>query len=426
MKRRINIIDLFVIIVMAALLFKTAVTGMDVFRYECYGSAFWYGSKAFDSPNHEHCSFILESQKPLQGSLYYLPQEYPILSLLPFSLGLTYAFMGYEESFKAWMVIAAMYTYLLLLFYKSRASAVVFALYLVAGNWATAAGRFDIIPALLTVTALICADKKHWRWAYTVLAIAVLVKLYPLVLFPLFFIAQQRQSTSPRFSWARFAAPSIFVGICAFTILVSFVLNREGTLEPLMYFQDRPFQIETIWASLLWLLQPLSNPLSINFQYGSINIISPLTTHLGMVSTSLSVIGVLSICWLLFRTKITLAIACTFMLMLLLVSGKVFSAQYLIWVTPFIAYVGGKNPRWFVPWMSICLLSTWIYPFMYPSISSVARDSLFFIVLTIRNSILTFFFVTLLSYYFFYPTHRQLTKLSDVARRSVSKTPHNT
>jgi len=52
-------------------------------------------------------------------------------------------------------------------------------------------------------------------------------------------------------------------------------------------------------------------------------------------------------------------------LLVVIVTGKVFSPQYLIWVTPFVAYVGKNNWKWLVSWGSVGLLTTFIYPHIY-------------------------------------------------------------
>src|SRR5205085_3538032 len=55
-------------------------------------------------------------------------------------------------------------------------------------------GRFDLIPAALTLLCLLAAERKHWTSAYVALAFAVLLKIYPLLLFPALFIAEQRNT----------------------------------------------------------------------------------------------------------------------------------------------------------------------------------------------------------------------------------------
>lgn len=86
------------------------------------------------------------------------------------------------------MIAAGIYT--LLLKYQSRQAALAFAFYLVLGSWATAAGRFDLIPAGLTLGAVILATEARWKWAFALLALATLYKFYPVILAVPFFLAR--------------------------------------------------------------------------------------------------------------------------------------------------------------------------------------------------------------------------------------------
>src|SRR5260370_8646975 len=120
-----------------------------------------------------------------------LPIEYPPLSLLPFSLGLLVPLAYYQFAFALLMALVAVLIYWLLLRHGPRGAALIFALYLFIGALATAQVRFDLLPAALTLLCLIPAERKRWTWAYVALAFGVLIKLYPLLLLPPLFIAEQ-------------------------------------------------------------------------------------------------------------------------------------------------------------------------------------------------------------------------------------------
>ena len=63
--------------------------------------------------------------------------------------------------------------------------------------------------------------------------------------------------------------------------------------------------------------------------------------------------------------------ACLLTLLIVIIMGKVFSPQYLIWVAPFIAYVGQARWKWLITWSSISILTLIIYPFMYVDIAHI-------------------------------------------------------
>jgi hypothetical protein len=84
-----------------------------------------------------------------------------------------------------------------------------------------------------------------------------------------------------------------------------------------------------------------------------------------------------------------------------IVTGKVFSPQYLIWVVPLVAYTGGADHRWIVCQVAICGLTTFIYPYIYDMIGIVHVPLIpwFYPAVTLRNFILSGFVLTLLVYY---------------------------
>src|SRR5260370_41913260 len=89
------------------------------------------------------------------------------------------------------MALVAILIYWLLQRYGPRGSGVACAFYLVIGAWATAEGRFDLVPAGLTLLCLIAAERRHWTLAYVALAFGFLLKIYPLLLLPPLFLAEQ-------------------------------------------------------------------------------------------------------------------------------------------------------------------------------------------------------------------------------------------
>ena len=113
------------------------------------------------------------------GPLHVLPPEYPILTLAPFTLGLIAPVQWYQVVFALWMALFAGVIYVVLRRYRSTGAAIAFAFYLVVGCWATAEGRFDLIPAGLTLGAVILGVRSKWTWAFVLLALATLFKFYP-------------------------------------------------------------------------------------------------------------------------------------------------------------------------------------------------------------------------------------------------------
>src|SRR5258708_35302846 len=62
------------------------------------------------------------------------------------------------------------------------------------GAWGIAVGRFDLVPAALTLLCVIAADRQRWTYAYIALDFAFLLKIYPLLFLPALFIAEQQDA----------------------------------------------------------------------------------------------------------------------------------------------------------------------------------------------------------------------------------------
>ena len=215
------LLDMPVLAVMGVLLYSgaqvrfQAVSGEPT-RYRCYALAFYHGLPGLGTLRKTDCWFVIatptptfmnllhawhvpgfliklvEQQSSLQP-LHSLPHEYPLVAIIPFTLTLFAPYQWFLIEFAIWMALVAGAIYFVLKRCRSSNAALVFAFYLIAGNWATALARFDLIPVGLTLGAVILAERSRWRWSFALLAVAILLKFYALVLVPPLFIAQQRQ-----------------------------------------------------------------------------------------------------------------------------------------------------------------------------------------------------------------------------------------
>lgn len=432
---RFSIVDAGVLLVMGVLLYVGASwqifkTNTDAALYQCYAVSFWQGIPALNTLPAHQCSLITEpppylavvSQKTLLGQMHQsglpawliqfvsaqsptqpfhaLPHEYPALAIIPFSLGLMVPAYWYQVAFAVWMALIACAVYLILLRWCSRWAAVAYAFYLVVGGWATVTGRFDIVPSALTLLAVICAERKRWGWAFVCLALATLCKIYPVLLLPPFFLALQMEMKGNWYVWRRWRPLGTFLLVCVVVMGISFLLSAVGTIAPLNYFSYRPVQAESLAASILWFLSVLGvNPSSYIYAFGSLSVNSPFSASVSLVATMLLGVGLLYIYWLQWRAKIDLATATLLSLLIMIATSKVFSPQYLIWVVPLVAYIGGKNRWYLLVWGLIGLLTTWIYPYIYNMvhhIEAVPGVFLFYPVVTLRNLLLLGFILFLL------------------------------
>ncbi|MGZ3630458.1 MAG: glycosyltransferase 87 family protein [Ktedonobacteraceae bacterium] len=395
------LLDTFVLVAMGVLLFGGVSTQFwnrynDATRYQCYAIAFWQGEAGLhmlglDVNSKSQCAYLANSSsatlvqkmqerhfptfliqlvaaQSTSRPMHILPPEYPALTLVVFSLPLLAPAQWYQVVFAFSMFIIAAVIYLLLRRYRSFGAAIAFAIYIVLGSWATALGRFDLVPAGLILGAVLLGVRSRWKWAFALLALATLLKLFPIILVLPFLIVQQMQSKDKWLTWNRWSAFGLFVGMCVVVTAVSLFLNVANTLFPINYFLNRPFQIESIPSTFLWLGGRAGRTVQWVFTYQSLNFLSPFSHVVSLLSVLLLVVGLVFTCWLQWRRKIDLPMACLITLLIIMVTGKVFSPQYLIWVTPLVAYVGQAHWRWLVSWGSVSLLTLIIFPFMYVNI----------------------------------------------------------
>ncbi len=405
------LLDALVIVAMGVLLFWGTSTQFsnrfnDVTRYQCYATVFWQGRPGLTALPTDQCAFLatdatttlvqymyknhvpvslihLVQGQDVAGPLHVLPPEYPILTLVPFTLGLIAPAQWYQIVFALWMALFAGVLYVVLRRYRSTGAAIAFAFYLVLGSWATAEGRFDLIPAGLTLGAVLLARRSKWTWAFVLLALATLFKFYPAVLVLPFLIAQQMTLKERWNSWRRWQALTVFVALGVLVTLVSLLLNVADTLSPFNYFVKRPTEIESLQASLLWLGHFVGYKTQEAFTFQSLNMLSPLASKVSLLTTLLLLVGLLYTFWLQWRGKIDLPMASLLTLLVIMITGKVFSPQYLMWVTPLVAYVGKHNWKWVLSWGAVGALTTVIFPFMF---DNYTIDK-YFLVFLLRNGL---------------------------------------
>jgi hypothetical protein len=451
--------DAVVLLVLGGLLYYGAYwemfrTDSDAARYQCYAVAFWQGWSGLQKLPPEQCTFITHPDKNLtivsQNGLLHamkqwklpssliqfiatqspaqpyhaLPYEYPWPMLLPYSLGLVSPTHWYQVAFAIWMLVLAGCIYFVLQHWQSRGTALAFALYLVVGGWATTVERFDLIPAALTLFAVICAVQKRWNWAFALLALATLSKFYPATLLVPFSLALYQGTPGKWYAWRRWLPMGVFVGVCILVIGISLLLSVVGTLAPLGYFGNRPVQVESLSASILWVFSLLGKTsLTYVHTFASLNVLSPLSSIVTFLVTVLLAVGPLYVWWLQWRRRIDLAMACLLTLLIVMVTGKVFSPQYLIWVIPLAAYVGQSKRWWVLFWTLVGLLTSWVYPYIYhmaPHIYLVPYIPLFYPVTSVRNFLLLGFILsTLISKT---RLHHPLSHGEDQAEYSESQT----
>jgi len=203
--------------------------------------------------------------------------------------------------------------------------------------------RFDFWPAVLALAAVLLAVRGRERLASATLAVATAAKVYPLVLLPIFLLRAARSGGRR----AVVESFGVFTLVLA-AILVPLALVGAGGLWFSLTSQlRRPLQIESLGGSLALTLGELGlyEPRVI-LSYSSHNLAGPGAAMLAFV---ISVVGLVALCliWLWFsrspRDAASLLTAAAAAVAAFVVSGRVLSPQYFIWLIPLVPLARGRR-----------------------------------------------------------------------------------
>jgi hypothetical protein len=227
--------------------------------------------------------------------------------------------------------------------------------------------RYDLWPALLTAGATLAAVSGRHRIAFAVLALAVLAKVYPAVLIPIFIAWTWR--TAGRREAAVATAIGAAVGLVGIVPFV--ILDAPGALEPFARALARPLQIESLGASLLaaaheWLGTTME---PVTYGFGSFNLEGASASAAATIQTVILVVGLLLVWGAAARGRPDpgrFVLAGAAAIAIDVAFGKVLSPQYVIWLVPAVAVlasVAGARPL--VGQAAVLVLTQLYYPGMY-------------------------------------------------------------
>jgi len=324
-----------------------------------------------------------------------LPAEYPLLALLPISLTILPPLTDFISVFAIWMLVLLVVFVIVLARRESPRVAEVFAVTIAIAGWGTVLGRYDLVPAFVTVLALWAARRRRFGPAYALLAVGVLLKLYPALFVPLVAMEQWRalggvplRTRPPR---AVVAGVGLFCLLTAAGFAVAFLVNPAGWLGPFSYNAGRPIQLESVPATLLWLSGLLGFPTGPDKSFGSTNLVGQLSTPISLLADLALVAGLV---WVYLRQaagRLELTAAFAGCLLVVIATGRVLSPQYLIWVLPFLAIL----LRRFDPvWLAVCVLTVAEFPFGYlalhpgPPGHLAPYPGFLFVLIALRNAAL--------------------------------------
>ncbi len=297
------------------------------------------GSDSFiiDNVFRPYAEGIIDGAAPY-GSLgfEYPPGAIPVV-VLPGLISDT--IHSYREAFDIWMLIWDLGVLALLgwAFKSDRYRlAVALAIYslgvLVLGRLLLA--RFDLVPAALSLAALILHQKKaSFGWGLS-LGIGAIVKGWTIALAPIYLLRDRRP---------HLAVFGLVVPLVA-GIVGAWLMFGEGPGSAINYHTDRGLQIESLAATGFLVGEKLGlTEIDPTFGSGSFNIEGTGVSLARSLSIVLLIVGYLALLLLVLRRKTDTCVAVTLIAGWLVVVAPVLSPQFLIWILPLAAYAFAQH-----------------------------------------------------------------------------------
>ncbi len=251
--------------------------------------------------------------------------------------------------------------------------------------------QFDVFPAILVLLALYLFWLNRHIAAWAFLALATLTKIFPAVIAPLFLIYYLRNRQN-RLIWQGL----LTFALVSLAILLPFLIISPTSLWSLYeYHAQRGIQIETTYSSAFTLAHLLGwVNVKASFNFGAWNIVGAPENVIAGVSTFLLLIFLVSTYWYVyFRNHsgqiniMTLGTYSFLIILIVLITSKILSPQYLIWLVPLLPLVVGK---WrYAVWVMFPIagaLTYVLFPHIYRQLINFTTTAI--IVLAIRNLLL--------------------------------------
>ncbi len=244
--------------------------------------------------------------------------------------------------------------------------------------------HYDLLPAAILAGALLLFARERPAWAFAVLGLGTVTKLYPALLVPIavvWLVARGEPRTAVR-------------GVGAFAaavVAVSLPFLGDGYVEQVRFHLERPVQIESTPASVLFALggaEVTGDPIR-HDRFKSNGLDGGPADAVQLLFTVLLAGTLLAVVWLAGRGRdLRHLVVCAFAAVLAFVAlGKVLSPQFMIWLAPFAAVLAAW--RMWAPAL-LCLgafvLTLAEFPGRYFDL--VYEDTATIVLVAVRNGLL--------------------------------------
>jgi uncharacterized membrane protein len=234
--------------------------------------------------------------------------------------------------------------------------------------------RFDALPALLVTGAVLAALGGNAVTAGVLLGLGADLKLYPAILLPAV-LAWFWAKGQDRDALRAFAACSV-VGLAGGAL---YLLFPPTSPFDLLHFQaERGLQIESLMGSLVGLLAALGavpRP-DIVFSFGSYNLLSAsadaVLSWLGFAQAAVLLMVLTVVLLRAVRERELrdasarpLALSLASLLLALMLTTRVLSIQYMVWLLPLTVLLTGTSRRLGI---AAAVLTALVFPFLYDGV----------------------------------------------------------
>jgi len=255
-------------------------------------------------------------------------------------------------------------------------------------SWA----RFDLLPATAALAAVLYAGSRREVSSGLVAGLGACLKLWPILLAPI-------QRTRRR----SLTAASVAVGFVVAIALTTFQLTGStGFSQVLGYQSDRGLQIESLAAlPLVWMHHLEIGGIDTRFAFGAWEVTGAGVPMLARIATvvflaSLVLVGLAH--WRLMRVdagRRGVAITAVTMMLVILVTNKVFSPQYVLWLIAVVVAAAALDPSTWRPFVKpvllLAALTHVVFPWFYGDVLFGAWFGL--LVMTARDVVLVWLLV---------------------------------
>ena len=249
--------------------------------------------------------------------------------------------------------------------------------------------RYDLFPALLLMAGLAAALEGRAAAAGLAVAVGTLAKLFPVVALP----ALISRWLAPRDPRPVVRSLAMFGLVIALVLGPFLLLAGRNSLAFLGYQVARGLEIESIGGGLAVLAGLVSGrPPGLSFGFSAVNVEGSLAGSILLVLpvATIAAFGLLAVTgWRRTRDDVaavgrvrpvTISTLTAASVLVLLVTSKVYSIQYVVWLVPLVALL--PRPQFWLAALCVALTMP-IHPILFAAL--IREEALPILVLNVRN-----------------------------------------